>query len=179
MDVTSFPTPEAAYSNELHRPLTICVQGFADALVALQVPFDSKDGRDLNVGIAQTIYYASLDSSCDLARKYGAYTTFLGSPASRGFLQYDMWNIAPPITYLDWDDLKSDIKLYGLRNSIFVANTSAIGTTPLTGYNESFDLPTRCIFCLVHCSTQLTRCQAMFLFKGFFLEKSRRFQSRS
>jgi len=173
IDVTSFPTREAAYSNELHRPLSICVQGFADALVALQIPFDSKDARDMNVGIAQTIYYASLDSSCDLARKYGAYATFLGSPASRGFLQFDMWDIAPPITYLDWDSLKSDIKVYGLRNSIFVAHTPAIGTTALTGYNEGFDPPTRCIVCLIHISIRLTRCQAIFVFRGFVLEKSR------
>ena len=68
----------------------------------------------------------------------GAYSSFVGSPASNGILQFDMWNITPSDRY-DWNALKESIKTYGLRNSLLVAPMPTASTSQILGYNECFE----------------------------------------
>ncbi|KAG8181013.1 hypothetical protein JTE90_024761 [Oedothorax gibbosus] len=138
IDISYYPVPEAGKSNKRHRPIGIGVQGLADAFILMRLPFDSPEAQRLNVEIFETIYYAALEASCELAETYGAYETFCGSPASEGILQYDLWNVTPSERW-DWTALKDKIKKYGLRNSLLVAPMPTASTAQIFGNNESFE----------------------------------------
>lgn len=103
-----------------------------DAFFALKLPFDSPEAADLNRKIFETIYYGAISTSCELARELGAYSTFDGSPASRGQLQYDLWGVTPVMPYA-WDTLKADIAAHGLRNSLSVAPMPTASTANIFG----------------------------------------------
>ena len=109
-----------------HRPIGIGVQGLADTFVLMNIAFNSDIAKLINKQIFETIYYAALESSVEIAKIDGPYSTFQGSPASQGILQFDMWSgeSKHSINYYDWDDLKNKIKEYGLRNS-FTSSTNA------------------------------------------------------
>ncbi|KAL7069119.1 putative ribonucleoside-diphosphate reductase, large subunit [Cryptosporidium serpentis] len=134
-----YPIPECRKSNMRHRPLGLGVQGLADCFMMLRYPYESKDARKLNIEIFETIYYAALDASCELAEKYGPYETFQGSPASRGLLQFDLWNVQPSSGLWNWNLLKEKIAKYGLRNSLLVAPMPTASTSQLLSNNESFE----------------------------------------
>lgn len=138
IDINYYPVPEAKKSNLRHRPIGIGVQGLADAFILLRLPFDSEEARTLNREIFETIYYAALTASKDLAKKDGCYETFQGSPASQGILQFDMWNVTPSDRW-EWDILKEEIKKYGLRNSLLVAPMPTASTSQILGNNECFE----------------------------------------
>jgi ribonucleoside-diphosphate reductase alpha chain len=138
IDITSYPIPEARKSNLRHRPIGLGVQGLADAFFLLKTPFDSPEARQLNKDIFETIYFAALKASNDLARRQGSYETFEGSPASKGILQFDMWG-AKPSERWDWTSLKEAIKKDGLRNSLLVAPMPTASTSQILGNNESFE----------------------------------------
>lgn len=138
IDINYYPVPEAKKSNLRHRPIGIGVQGLADAFILLRLPFDSEEARILNREIFETIYYAALTASKDLAKKDGCYETFKGSPASQGILQFDMWNVTPSDRW-EWDILKEEIKKYGLRNSLLVAPMPTASTSQILGNNECFE----------------------------------------
>jgi ribonucleoside-diphosphate reductase alpha chain len=138
IDINYYPVPEARKSNLRHRPIGIGVQGLADAFILLRLPFDSEEARILNREIFETIYYAALTASKDLAKKDGCYETFKGSPASQGILQFDMWNVTPSDRW-EWDILKEEIKKYGLRNSLLVAPMPTASTSQILGNNECFE----------------------------------------
>ena len=115
-------TSKTELSNTRHRPIGI-VQGLADAFILMDIPFHSEDAKIVNKKIFETIYYAAIVESCALAKKHGSYSTFADSPASRGILQFDMWSDdkhVSPCGY-NWDKVKEDIKVNGLRNSLLVA----------------------------------------------------------
>jgi ribonucleoside-diphosphate reductase subunit M1 len=95
IDVNYYPVPEARNSNMRHRPIGIGVQGLADTFMSLRMPFDSPAARKLNVQLAETIYHAALEASSDIAAVEGVYSTYQGSPASQGELQFDMWGVTP------------------------------------------------------------------------------------
>ncbi|KAG9917341.1 hypothetical protein KCU98_g22776, partial [Aureobasidium melanogenum] len=95
IEINHYPVPEARKSNLRHRPIGLGVSGLADAFLALRMPFDSPEARQLNIQIFETIYHAALTASCDLAEKLGPYETYAGSPVSKGELQYDMWGVTP------------------------------------------------------------------------------------
>jgi ribonucleoside-diphosphate reductase alpha chain len=114
------------------------VQGLADVFSILRMPFDSEEAAQLNRDIFETIYYAALTSSKDLAKLHGPYETFAGSPASQGILQFDMWNVKPSNRW-EWDVLKNEIKTYGLRNSLLVAPMPTASTSQILGNNECFE----------------------------------------
>lgn len=84
---------QAERSNRRHRPIGLGVQGLADAFILMRFPFDSPEAKKLNKEIFETIYFAALDASCELAEKYGTYETYEGSPVSKGILQHDMWDV--------------------------------------------------------------------------------------
>ncbi|KIW67617.1 ribonucleoside-diphosphate reductase large chain [Phialophora macrospora] len=138
IDINYYPVPEAKKSNMRHRPIGLGVQGLADAFLALRLPFDSPEARQLNIQIFETIYHAALTASCELAREQGTYETYEGSPVSQGMLQYDMWNVTPSDLW-DWDSLKADIAKYGVRNSLLVAPMPTASTSQILGNNECFE----------------------------------------
>jgi ribonucleotide reductase alpha subunit len=128
-------------SNKRHRPIGIGVQGLADVFMLLNLPFSSKEAKELNRLIFETIYHAALEESCAIAQRDGPYETFAGSPASQGILQFDMWGGATSTLSgkYDWDALKEIIKSYGLRNSLLVAPMPTASTSQILGYNECIE----------------------------------------
>ena len=139
IDINYYPVPEARYSNLRHRPIGIGVQGLADTFLLLKLPFDSPQARQLNKEIFETIYYAALEASNELAVKQGPYETFKESPASKGILQFDLWNVKPPSKRWNWKALKEKIKKTGLRNSLLLAPMPTASTSQILGNNECFE----------------------------------------
>ncbi|XP_037961094.1 ribonucleoside-diphosphate reductase large subunit [Teleopsis dalmanni] len=138
IDVTYYPLPEAKKSNFRHRPIGIGVQGFADTLILMRYPYETEKAFLLNQQIFETIYYGALEGSCELAKEFGPYETYEGSPVSKGILQYDMWNKTPTDLW-DWSELKSKIAQYGVRNSLLIAPMPTASTAQILGNNESFE----------------------------------------
>jgi len=141
IDVNYYPTPETQASNLKHRPIGLGVQGLADTFVMMGLPFESEEARKLNKDIFETIYFAALTASKDLAKKYGSYASFEGSPASQGSLQYDLWGLTENDLSGMWDfsALKEEIKQFGLRNSLLVAPMPTASTAQILGNNECFE----------------------------------------
>lgn len=138
IDNNYYPVEEARRSNLRHRPIGLGVQGLADAFILMRYPFESDAAKQLNSEIFETIYFAALTASKDLARKDGAYETFAGSPASKGILQYDMWGVTPSPRW-DWASLKEEIKKHGIRNSLLLAPMPTASTSQILGNNECFE----------------------------------------
>merc|ERR1711957_854029 len=139
IDRNYYPIVEARRSNMRHRPIGLGVQGLADAFLLLRYPFESERAKTLNEDIFETIYFAACEASCELAERDGAYKTYIGSPASMGKLQYDLWNITPKSGRWNWGGLKDKISKYGLRNSLLVAPMPTASTAQILGNNESFE----------------------------------------
>ncbi len=139
IDVNYYPVPEAKYSNMRHRPIGIGVQGLADVFMKLKMPFESDEAKGLNTDIHETIYFASMTASMDLAKKDGAYETFKGSPVSKGIFQFDMWGITPSSNRWDWNSLKKEVKKNGVRNSLLLAPMPTASTSQILGNNECFE----------------------------------------
>lgn len=138
IDVNYYPIEEARNSNMRHRPIGIGVQGLADAFIAMRFPFESDEAKQLNKEIHETIYYAALTASKDLAIKEGPYSTFTGSPVSQGILQFDMWNVKPGDRW-EWDVLRDEVKKHGVRNSLLLAPMPTASTSQILGNNECFE----------------------------------------
>lgn len=138
IDINYYPVPEARKSNLRHRPIAVGVNGLADAFLALRLPFDSPEARQLNIQIFETIYHAALTASVQLAKEEGPYETYQGSPVSQGILQYDMWDRTPTDLW-DWASLKAEIAQYGVRNSLLVAPMPTASTSQILGFNECFE----------------------------------------
>ena len=138
IDRNYYPTEPASKSNFRHRPIAIGVQGLADVFMMFGIPFDSKQAASINKCIFETIYHAALSASYQLACEEGPYETFKGSPASEGILQTDLWGV-PDSTRYDWDELRTNIKTSGLRNSLLVAPMPTASTAQILGNNEAFE----------------------------------------
>ncbi|TFK52306.1 hypothetical protein OE88DRAFT_1657496 [Heliocybe sulcata] len=138
IDVNYYPIPEAQRSNMRHRPVGLGVNGLADTFMALRMPFDSDEARQLNLQIFETIYHAALETSSELAERDGPYETWEGSPAQKGQLQYDLWGVTPTDLW-DWTSLKERIARTGLRNSLLVAPMPTASTSQILGFNECFE----------------------------------------
>jgi len=138
IDGNYYPVPEARRSNMRHRPIGLGVQGLADAFILLRFPFDSPEARALNSEIHETIYYASMTASKDLAKEQGPYETYEGSPISKGIFQFNMWGTEPS-TRWEWDILRDEIKKYGVRNSLLLAPMPTASTSQILGNNECFE----------------------------------------
>lgn len=139
IDINYYPVPEAERSNRRHRPIGIGVQGLADVFIMLRMPFESEEARGLNKDIFETIYYASLEASMELAQKYGPYETYEGSPISKGIFQFDMWGVKPTSGRWDWEGLRQKILNYGVRNSLLLAPMPTASTSQILGNNECFE----------------------------------------
>src|SRR6186713_1274698 len=139
IDVNYYPVEEARNSNMRHRPIGIGVQGLADAFILLRMPFDSPEARGLNTDIHETIYFAAMETSMELAKVNGPYETFKGSPVSKGIFQFDMWGVTPSSGRWDWDNLKKEVKQNGVRNSLLLAPMPTASTSQILGNNECFE----------------------------------------
>jgi len=138
IDGNYYPVPEARNSNLRHRPIGIGIQGLADAFILLRYPFESEQAKTLNKEIFETIYYASMTASKDLAIKEGPYETYKGSPVSKGVFQFDMWGVKPSKRW-EWDVLKEEVKKHGVRNSLLLAPMPTASTSQILGNNECFE----------------------------------------
>ena len=139
IDRNYYPVKEAEYSNLRHRPIGLGVQGLADAFIQLRLPFESDEAKKLNKEIFETIYFAAMTASKDLAIKDGAYDTFKGSPLSKGQFQFDMWGVKPESGRWDWENLRLDVMNHGVRNSLLVAPMPTASTSQILGNNECFE----------------------------------------
>lgn len=138
IDNNFYPVDEARNSNLRHRPIGLGVQGLADAFILMRYPFESEEAKKLNSEIFETMYFAALSASKDLAIQDGAYETYQGSPASKGILQFDMWGVTPSPRW-DWTALKAEIKKHGIRNSLLLAPMPTASTSQILGNNECFE----------------------------------------
>jgi len=138
IDGNYYPVDEARNSNLRHRPIGLGVQGLADVFILLRLPFESDKAKQLNKEIFETIYFAAMTASKDLAKLQGPYETFAGSPASKGIFQFDMWNVEPTLRW-DWYRLKDEVVKYGVRNSLLVAPMPTASTSQILGNNECFE----------------------------------------
>ena len=138
IDNNYYPVEEAKNSNMKHRPIGLGVQGLADVFIMLRLPFESELAKILNKNIFETIYFAAMTASKDLAMEHGAYQTYEGSPVSKGIFQFDMWNEKPTDRW-DWDGLKAEVKKYGVRNSLLLAPMPTASTSQIFGNNECFE----------------------------------------
>jgi ribonucleoside-diphosphate reductase alpha chain len=139
IDLNYYPIPEARNSNMRHRPIGIGVQGLADAFIMLRMPFESDEAKGLNKDIFETIYYAALTASMELAQRDGTYQSYEGSPISQGIFQFDMWGVKPESGRWDWEALRSEIIKNGVRNSLLLAPMPTASTSQILGNNECFE----------------------------------------
>jgi ribonucleoside-diphosphate reductase alpha chain len=138
IDINFYPTEKTKNSNFKHRPIGIGVQGLADAFILMDISFHSEAAKNVNKLIFETIYHGALEKSNEISILLGAYSSFVGCPASNGVLQFDMWSVTPSQRY-DWTTLKESIIKYGLRNSLLVAPMPTASTSQILGYNECFE----------------------------------------
>jgi ribonucleoside-diphosphate reductase alpha chain len=141
IDVNFYPTVETERSNMRHRPVGLGVQGLADVFAMLGLAWESEEAADLNQRIFEHLYYAALDESAEIATTEGAYSSFAGSPASKGILQPDLWSTTPLTETdksLDWSALRVKVTR-GIRNSLLVAPMPTASTSQILGYNECFE----------------------------------------
>ena len=141
IDQNFYPVPEAENSNMRHRPVGIGIQGLADAFIMLRLPFTSEEAKKLNKEIFETIYFASLTASMELAKAKEPYSTFKGSPISQGEFQFNMWNITEDELSgrWEWKKLRKNILEHGVRNSLLVAPMPTASTSQILGNNEAFE----------------------------------------
>ena len=138
IDANYYPVPEAKNSNMRHRPIGIGVQGLADAFILMRYAFESAEAKQLNKDVFETIYYAAVTASKDLAIDNGPYESWKGSPISKGILQFDLWNIKPSDRW-EWDLLREEIKKHGVRNSLLLAPMPTASTAQILCNNECFE----------------------------------------
>ena len=141
IDVNYYPTPETLRSNMRHRPIGIGIQGLADLYAIMGIPFTSVEARKINEEIFETIYFASMTASMDLAKKNGAYETFDGSPLSQGKFQFNLWGFEDKDLSgrWDWPKLRKDVMKNGARNSLLLAPMPTASTAQIMGNNEAFE----------------------------------------
>ena len=164
IDINFYPTDKTKRSNLRHRPIGLGVQGLADVFALMNVPFTSDEARSINKKIFETIYHASMEQSMEIAKERytliqegkkediyneyeisledksfcGAYSSFEGSPLSKGIFQFDMWNVTPSSIF-NWEALRQDVMKYGVRNSLLVAPMPTASTAQILGNNECFE----------------------------------------
>ncbi len=141
IDVNFYPSKAAKFSNLLHRPVGLGVQGLADVFFVLGLPYDSDEAKQINKEIFETIYYASIKASCDLAKVDGYYATYKGSPMSEGKFQFDLWG-AKPTKRWDWEKLREEVKKYGVRNSLTTCIMPTASTASILGNEASCEAQT-------------------------------------
>ncbi|RKR10711.1 ribonucleoside-diphosphate reductase alpha chain [Flavobacterium sp. 90] len=141
IDRNYYPVKEAENSNMRHRPVGLGVQGLADAFIMLRMPFTSDEAKALNQEIFETLYFAAVTASMEMAKEEGPYSTFAGSPMSQGEFQYNMWGMKDEELSgrWDWASLRKEVMEHGVRNSLLVAPMPTASTSQILGNNEAFE----------------------------------------
>ncbi len=141
IDRNYYPIKEAENSNMRHRPIGLGVQGLADTFILLRMPFTSAEAKKLNKDIFETIYFAALTASMELAKEEGVYNSYKDSPISKGEFQYNMWGITDEELsgMWDWKALRQEILKNGVRNSLLIAPMPTASTSQILGNNEAFE----------------------------------------
>lgn len=141
IDRNYYPVIEAQNSNFRHRPVGLGVQGLADTFIMLRMPFTSDEAKKLNQEIFETMYFAAVTASMELAKEEGPYDTFKGSPISQGEFQHNMWGIKDEELSgrWDWAKLRKDVIKNGVRNSLLMAPMPTASTSQILGNNECFE----------------------------------------
>ncbi|AXB55534.1 ribonucleoside-diphosphate reductase subunit alpha [Flavobacterium fluviale] len=141
IDRNYYPVKEAENSNMRHRPVGLGVQGLADAFIMLRMPFTSDEAKQLNQEIFETLYFAAVTASMEMAKEEGPYSTFEGSPMSKGEFQYNMWGMKDEELSgrWDWSSLRKEVVEHGVRNSLLVAPMPTASTSQILGNNEAFE----------------------------------------
>ncbi len=141
IDRNYYPVKEAENSNMRHRPVGLGVQGLADAFIMLRLPFTSDEAKKLNQEIFETLYFAAVTASMEMAKEEGPYSTFKGSPISQGEFQHNMWGMKDEELSgrWDWASLRKEVMEHGVRNSLLVAPMPTASTSQILGNNEAFE----------------------------------------
>ncbi|MFH6964325.1 ribonucleoside-diphosphate reductase subunit alpha [Flavobacterium plurextorum] len=141
IDRNYYPVKEAENSNMRHRPVGLGVQGLADAFIMLRMPFTSDEAKVLNQEIFETLYFAAVTASMEMAKEEGPYSTFEGSPMSQGEFQHNMWGMKDEELSgrWDWASLRKEVVEHGVRNSLLVAPMPTASTSQILGNNEAFE----------------------------------------
>jgi len=141
IDRNYYPVKEAENSNLRHRPVGLGIQGLADAFIMLRMPFTSDEAKKLNQDIFETLYFAAVTSSMEIAKAKEPYSTYKGSPISQGEFQFNMWGVKEEDLSgnWDWSKLRKDIKKNGVRNSLLLAPMPTASTSQILGNNEAFE----------------------------------------
>ncbi len=145
IDANFYPTEKTRRSNMRHRPIGLGIQGLYDCLVKMAIPYDSDKAVAVSTKIANAMYFAAMDASCDLAKVYGPYETYEGSPMSQGDMQFDLWNVEPDDTFA-WRLLREKIKRHGLRNSLSVAIMPTASSSQICGNVEAAEPITSLVY---------------------------------
>lgn len=145
IDHSFYPTAKASESNSKHRPIGIGVQGLADTFIKLRLPFESAGAKRINKLIFETMYYAAIEMSVELAIQYGPHESFPGSKLSQGIFQFELTNTKPSGIW-DWEALRARVLQHGTRNSLFIALMPTAGTSQLFGNTECFEPITSNLF---------------------------------
>lgn len=141
IDRNYYPVKEAENSNLRHRPVGLGVQGLADAFIMLRMPFTSDEAKKLNQEIFETLYFAAVTASMEMAKEEGPYSTFEGSPISKGEFQHNLWGLKDEELSgrWDWASLRKEVMANGVRNSLLVAPMPTASTSQILGNNEAFE----------------------------------------
>jgi ribonucleoside-diphosphate reductase alpha chain len=141
IDRNYYPVKEAENSNMRHRPVGLGIQGLADAFIMLRLPFTSDEAKKLNQDIFETLYFAAVESSMELAKAEGPYSTYEGSPISKGEFQYNLWGLKDKDLSgrWDWSKLRGKVQKHGVRNSLLMAPMPTASTSQILGNNEAFE----------------------------------------
>lgn len=141
IDRNYYPVPEAENSNMRHRPIGLGVQGLADAFILMRLPFTSDEAKQLNQEIFETMYFAAVTASMEMAKEEGPYSTFAGSPISQGEFQYNLWGLKDGDLSgrWDWASLRKEVMEHGVRNSLLMAPMPTASTSQILGNNEAFE----------------------------------------
>lgn len=141
IDVNFYPTEETRRSNVKHRPIGIGIQGLADTFAIMGMDFTSQDAKELNSTIFETIYFAAMTASVDLAEKEGTYESYPGSPLSKGLFQFNLWGVEDSALCgkWDWEKLRERLLKFGARNSLLLAPMPTASTAQIMGNNEAFE----------------------------------------
>lgn len=141
IDRNYYPVPEAENSNMRHRPIGLGVQGLADAFILMRLPFTSDEAKQMNQEIFETLYFAAVTASMEMAKEEGPYSTFKGSPISQGEFQYNLWGLKDSDLSgrWDWESLRKEVVEHGVRNSLLVAPMPTASTSQILGNNEAFE----------------------------------------
>ncbi len=137
------PTAACEKSNMDTRPMGIGVQGEADVMAALRLPWNSSEANKLRYAIYEQLYYSAVSESVELAKTKGAYPKYPGSPMSKGLFQFDLWEKeGKTVSYkkrLDWDKLRTDVLKYGVRNSLLTTIMPTASTSYIMNNSPSIE----------------------------------------